>query len=261
MPTKALLPPIYGAAAASTYAPYINSLITPGNANAQYVSYAKDYHNVLSTPTGANPSIHPSEPNYLWQEAGTNYNTNTAPNTANNGINNDNDPFGSGQAVQAIQNLEAANPGINTQNLSGMLQNAGISWNSYQEDIDLATANGSNENLLTGGAGNLVTSGTVASNQNTVPLSSFSGTSTSYTNPYNGSHQYNFAAKHDGSLFYADTNGGYTVTTSGGKTAYVGVTGTNNVEVSHYEPLQSLASDLANNTVGKYNLITPGPVQ
>src|SRR5262249_5543271 len=52
-------------------APYINSLIMPGNANAAMVSYATGYHNVLATPSGDNPSIHPSEPNYVWQESGT----------------------------------------------------------------------------------------------------------------------------------------------------------------------------------------------
>ena len=41
-------------------APYLNSLITPGNPNAAQVSYASDYHNVLATPSGNNPSIHPS---------------------------------------------------------------------------------------------------------------------------------------------------------------------------------------------------------
>jgi len=45
-------------------APYINSLVTPGNANAKQVSYAAAYFNVLATPSGNNPSIHPSEPNY-----------------------------------------------------------------------------------------------------------------------------------------------------------------------------------------------------
>ena len=44
-------------------APYINSLVDPGNKNAKDVSYATAYHHVLSTPTGNNPSIHPSEPN------------------------------------------------------------------------------------------------------------------------------------------------------------------------------------------------------
>src|SRR5271156_946622 len=40
-------------------APYLNSLITPGNVNAVDVSYASNYTN---TGTG----VHPSEPNYIW---------------------------------------------------------------------------------------------------------------------------------------------------------------------------------------------------
>src|SRR5580704_17493625 len=57
-------------------APYINSLVTPGNPNAAQVSYASNYQN-------AGPGIHPSDPNYIWAEAGS-----------NRGILNDNDPFG-----------------------------------------------------------------------------------------------------------------------------------------------------------------------
>src|SRR5262245_46701739 len=63
-------------------APFINSLVN-GNAFAvvgndvvhisEQVAYATNYHSVLATPNGANPHIHPSEPNYLWAEAGTNF--------------------------------------------------------------------------------------------------------------------------------------------------------------------------------------------
>ncbi len=70
---------IYGNPAA----PYINSLVTPGNPNAREVSYASAYHNVLATPSGNNPHIHPSEPNYIWAEAGSNL-----------GVASDSDPFG-----------------------------------------------------------------------------------------------------------------------------------------------------------------------
>ena len=44
-------------------APYLNSLMTPGNPNAAQTSYASNYYNVA-------PGVHPSEPNYVWQEAG-----------------------------------------------------------------------------------------------------------------------------------------------------------------------------------------------
>src|SRR5215467_4651958 len=56
-------------------APFINSLVN-GTAFANIngtivhisgqVSYATAYHNVLATPAGTNPHIHPSEPNYIW---------------------------------------------------------------------------------------------------------------------------------------------------------------------------------------------------
>jgi hypothetical protein len=195
-------------------APFINSLITPGDPNAAMVSYATNYHNVLSTPSGSNPSIHPSEPNYVWQESGT------------NGPLNDGDPFPSNN--------------VNAPNLTGQLQKAGISWMSYQEDIDLVA----NSGAVNQPGSNALTSAVAPNDQWTVPLTSFSGTFASGTNPYNNSNQYAFAAKHDGTLFFTATNGGNNLTTS-------------NLEVSHYAPLQQLATDLATDLVGRYNLITP----
>src|SRR5690349_1956063 len=105
-------------------APFINSLVNGTaavvidgsvvNVSSQ-VAYATAYHNVLATPSGNNPHIHPSEPSYLWAEAGTNF-----------GVLNDNDPFkdpgGTNQDT--------------TQHLSGLLMQAGKTWKSYQEDID-----------------------------------------------------------------------------------------------------------------------------
>src|SRR5437867_8858808 len=54
-------------------APFINSLVN-GSAQAvingsvvrlsEQVAYATNYHNVLATPDGNNPHIHPSEPSY-----------------------------------------------------------------------------------------------------------------------------------------------------------------------------------------------------
>ena len=49
-------------------APYINSLTNPASPNSAQVSFANAYTNVLATPSGNNPSIHPSEPNYIWME-------------------------------------------------------------------------------------------------------------------------------------------------------------------------------------------------
>jgi len=192
--------PVFGNLAAS----YFNSLITAGDPNAAQTSYASNYHNAAT-------GVHPSLPNYLWQEGGT-----------NNGVANDNTPFGTGGANQG-----------NAPSLSGLLQNAGVSWKSYQEDIDLAK----------NGQGNL-TSSVLPQSQWTVPLNNLSGTSSAYTNAYNGSNQYNFATKHDGQLYYNATNGGNDPTAA-------------NPEAPHYAPLQQLTSDLKNNTVARYNLITP----
>jgi phosphatidylinositol-3-phosphatase len=195
-------------------APYLNSLITPGNPNAAQVSYSSTYYNVLTTPSGNNPHIHPSEPNYVWQEAGGAGGSGGVSSPLN-----DNDPYPNNIA--------------NAPNLSGLLQNAGITWKSYQEDTDLAK-----------NAQGQLTSTPLPQNQWTVPLQSVSGTSADYTNPYNGSHQYNFAAKHDGQLFFTATNGGNDTSPS-------------NPEAKYYAPLQQLQADLANNTVARYNLITP----
>ena len=180
-------------------APYLNSLMTPGNPNAAQTSWASNYYNVA-------PGIHPSLPNYLWQEAGTNF-----------GVANDNQPFGPGGAYQG-----------NALSLSGLLQAKGISWKSYQEDTDINTQTGK----------------ALPTSQWTVPLNNSSGTFASGTNTYNGSNQYNFATKHDGQLyFYATTHGNDTSPT--------------NPLASHYAPLQQLQTDLANNSVARYNLITP----
>ena len=61
-------------------APFINSLVNGTaqvtldnhtvNINDQ-VAYAAAYHNVLATQSGNNAHIHPSEPNYIWADAGT----------------------------------------------------------------------------------------------------------------------------------------------------------------------------------------------
>src|SRR5215475_10317590 len=63
-------------------APFINRLVN-GTATAtinghqvnisKHVAFATNYRNVLATAGGANPHIHPSEPNYIWAEAGTNF--------------------------------------------------------------------------------------------------------------------------------------------------------------------------------------------
>lgn len=83
---------IYG----SSSAPYINNTLLPIS------SYTTQYYNP--------PGIHPSLPNYLWLEAGTNF-----------GISNDNPPSVNHQST--------------TNHFATFLRNAGISWKTYQENI------------------------------------------------------------------------------------------------------------------------------
>ena len=80
----------------SPSAPYINNTLLPLS------SWCAQYYNP--------PGLHPSEPNYLWLEAGTNF-----------GILNDRDPSVNHQA--------------STNHLATLLNNAGVSWTAYQEDI------------------------------------------------------------------------------------------------------------------------------
>jgi len=77
-------------------APYLNGSLLP------MASYCRQYYNP--------PGLHPSEPNYLWLEAGTNF-----------GILDDNDP--------------AVNHQNTTSHLVALLRTAGVSWKTYQENI------------------------------------------------------------------------------------------------------------------------------
>jgi phosphatidylinositol-3-phosphatase len=118
--------------------------------------------------------------------------------------------------------------------LSNFLTRAGKTWRSYQEDID-----------LTRNAVAQLTNVPLPEDQWTVPLTSFLGTFASgYVNQYNGSNQFNYAAKHNPMVFFTDTNGGNDATPA-------------NLLSTHYAPLQQLAVDLANDTVADYNWITP----
>jgi hypothetical protein len=201
-------------------APFINSLVDgtawveiDGRSQhiSEQVAYASAYHNVLATSNGSNPHIHPSEPNYIWAEAGTNF-----------GVANDNDPFAS----------NGPNNQNTTAHLVTLLTKGGKTWKSYQEDTDL-TPNGSKLDNVP-----------VLPSQYTVPLSSLSGTFVNGVNQFNGSNQYNYAAKHNPMVFFTDSNGGNDKTTS-------------NPLASHYAPLQQFFTDLENNTVADYNWITP----
>ncbi len=220
---------IYGSQAA----PYINSLITPGNPNAAQTSWCTAYHNVLAVSSGGGPSIHPSEPNYIWMEAGSNL-----------GITNDNDPYGTGLSVNTMHTFMGNNPAYTGQNLCGLIQSAGLTWRAYSEGTNQLSTTSTNANL-----GGTPTATAAAESIWTVPLASFSGTNAAYTNPYNGSHQWNFATKHTGSLFFAATNGTSSLT--------VANTATTNPEAAYYSPLPDLAADLTAGTCAQYNVITP----
>jgi hypothetical protein len=193
-------------------APFINSLVN-GTAVvvingrqvhiSEQVAYAANYHNALATPSGNNPHIHPSEPNYLWAEAGSNF-----------GVDNDADPFTPNPPLAFINNQD------NQLHLVRLLTRAGRTWKSYQEDIDLTTVNGQLTNVV------------LPQNQWTVPLKSFSGNFASGVNQFNGSTQFNYAAKHNPQVFFTDSNGGDDATPAN--------------PLSHdYAPLQQLFTDLS----------------
>jgi hypothetical protein len=92
----------------SPSAPYINQTLLP------QASYAMQYYNP--------PGNHPSEPNYLWLEAGTNF-----------GIKNDSAPQENHQS--------------STDHLVTYLLKAGISWKAYQEGISGDTCPLKNDGL------------------------------------------------------------------------------------------------------------------
>jgi hypothetical protein len=156
-------------------APYVNSLVTPGNPQAAQVSYATHYYNV-------GQGEHPSEPNYIWSEAGTDFGTRT-----------DKDP-----------SKKAANLFHNVRHLSGQLTSAGIPWRVYEEDVQYSPST------------------TTSANGSGVPV-----------NPYNGTTEFNYAAKHNPMAFFTDTQN---------KNCY---------------PLTNFWADLAGNNIGRYNWITP----
>jgi len=91
-------------------APYLNSLMTPGNPNAAQSSYAIRYFN-------GGVGGHPSEPNYVWAEAGTDF-----------GVHTDADP----RDANGNTSYDRSN------HLTAQFTAAGISWKNYQEDVQLS---------------------------------------------------------------------------------------------------------------------------
>jgi hypothetical protein len=93
-------------------APFINSLITPGNPNAAHVSYATAYYN-------AGSGVHPSEPNYVWAEAGTDF-----------GVHTDADPSPANGNTFYDQ----------SDHLTAQLNAGLIPWKNYQEDVEFSAS-------------------------------------------------------------------------------------------------------------------------
>src|SRR5438552_1910890 len=82
----------------TNYCPYIDNTLLPRS------SFCTQYYNP--------PTLHPSLPNYLWLEAGTNF------------------------GITGTDYVPSGYPPITTTNhLVTLLKNAGVSWKSYQEGI------------------------------------------------------------------------------------------------------------------------------
>lgn len=182
-------------------APFTNSLVNGTSGISDQVAYANGYVN-------AGVGVHPSEPNYIWAEAGTNF-----------GVTNDDNPYHADCTPDTVQNTD--------QHLTAFLTKARRTWRSYQEDTDIDANN-------------------VALPQSawTVPLFSTSGVFPTGINAYDYARQFNYAAKHNPMVFFADTAGGCNATPS-------------NPMRLQYAPLQQLALDLQNGDVADYNWITP----
>jgi hypothetical protein len=144
-------------------APYINDTLT------KISSYANGYYNP--------PGNHPSQPNYLWIEAGTNF-----------GI---------------LKDTQPGQPQLNTsKHLTALLEAAGIPWHAYAEpDFGSAVFD-------------------------TCPLD-FSS----------------LDVEHLGPVFFKDINGGLNPKSK--------------PCIQHVRPFYQLATDLADRTGARFNLITP----
>jgi hypothetical protein len=151
-------------------APFINSLLTPGDSNAVQVSYATACYN-------AGVGVHPSEPNYVWAEAGTDFgvHTDTDPRAASGNTFYDGSSHLTSQLTANGSTLTFWHRN-DSPHLTAQLNAAGVSWKNYQEDVQLSVS----------------------------PTNSASGTN-GPINPYYGTTQYNYAVKHNPMAFFADT--------------------------------------------------------
>jgi phosphatidylinositol-3-phosphatase len=185
-------------------APFINSLVNGTSGISSEVSYATNYVN-------AGLGVHPSEPNYVWAEAGQAFNS----------IGTDADPYAKGPTPPMCTVVTSV---TTDQHLSAFLMKAHKTWRSYQEDVNV----------------DVMTNTPLPVASWTSPIFSISGNFTGGLNAYNYATQYNYAAKHNPMIFFADTNFGCPA-----------------AKTTEYPPLQQLALDLQSNHLADYTWITP----
>ena len=155
-------------------APFINSLVNGTSGISHQVSYAKNYQAAMI-------GLHPSEPNYVWAEAGQAFGT----------VGTDDDPYHADCTDDT--NIHS------DQHLTAFLRQRHKSWRSYQEDANV----------------NLTTNVALPMASRVYPIFSHSGNFTlPAINSYNYTTQYNYAAKHNPQIFFRDTNGGCPATPS-----------------------------------------------
>jgi hypothetical protein len=155
-------------------APFINSLVNGTSGISDQVSYANNYQ-------AAMVGLHPSEPNYVWAEAGQAFGT----------LGTDDDPYHADCTDDTNVNTD--------QHLTAFLTRAGKTWRSYQEDVNV----------------NLTTNAALPMASWTYPIFSHNGNFTlPAINSYYYTTQYNYAAKHNPQIFFRDTNGGCPATPS-----------------------------------------------
>ena len=147
-------------------APYLNSLVNGTAGISDQVSYATNYQAAMI-------GLHPSEPNYVWAEAGQ----------ALRSLGTDADPFHADCTDNTNNHTD--------QHLSAFLTMRHRTWRSYQEDTNV----------------NLTTNVPLTPDSWTAPIFSVSGNFTlPAVNGYNYTTQYNYAAKHNPQIFFQDTN-------------------------------------------------------
>jgi hypothetical protein len=147
-------------------APYINSLVNGTAGISDQVSYATNYQAAMT-------GLHPSEPNYVWAEAGQAFQT----------LGTDDDPFH--KDCTDDTNIHS------DQHLTTFLMKRNRSWRSYQEDANV----------------DLTTNLPLSPDSWVAPIFSVNGNFTlPAVNAYNYSTQFNYAAKHNPQIFFQDTN-------------------------------------------------------